>query len=132
MTVAYLSHPLGESDDVYEFGRGSNIANAIDWFSFLRRATRWAICYPTMAYVAADSALQRPSQITGQIEIMLGCGVVVVCGWMNPHMRIERQAIQNHGHPPVIDLLPLGRAPPWHKLDDVTRDLARREIELGL
>lgn len=132
MTVAYLSHPLGEADADWGAGRGDNIANAIDWFRFLRLVTRWAICYPAMAYCAADSSLQRPSGITGQVEIMSICDVLILTGGkLNPHMRIEL-ARAHTLRKPMLDLLYLGRVPPWEDRDEIVIEIAKRAQELGL
>lgn len=136
MTVAYLEHPLGDEDgDGDPFGnnsRSSNLANALEWFRFLRATTRWAICYPALAYVAADRMLQRPSQITGMVEILACCHVVVLTGWMSPHMLVGLRRVESLRRPAVIDLLDLGRCPPWDHRDQVAHRLARVAVELGL
>lgn len=136
VTVAYLAHPLGDADADWGAARGDNLANAIGWFQFLRRATRWAICYPAMAYCAADDTVQRPSTITGQVEILSRCHVLVLTGGrMSPHMRIEVAAASSvtfGSGIPVLDLLYLGWRPPWDELDRVGAEIARAADALGV
>ncbi len=111
-TTAFLLHPLGERDADFGSARGDNLANAMLWFRAIKEATRWAICYPVMAYLAAlDEIHYGPSILTDQIEIMKRLDVVVLAGGrMSPHMRYML------GHAvvakiPVANLLDLGPVP---------------------
>jgi len=134
--VAYLAHPLGEKEDVFSNERSGNIANSIDWVRFLRYATQWAICYPAFVYLAAvDETYHHPRSLVDQIEIMSRCDVYVpVGGVMNPHMRIEMHHVKNRigGPIPVVNLLYLGRIPPWDRREEVAKEIDRLARAAGL
>jgi hypothetical protein len=134
--VAYLTHPLGERDDGDGIERGTNMSNAMDWFKFLVDTTQWAIICPWFVYVAAvDDAFRRPRALRDQIEIMCRADVVVLTGGrMSAHMRVELSRSQRRveGAIPVIDLLPLGFAPPWDRRDRVAQDIRSLAASLGL
>lgn len=135
MTVAFLTHPLGERDADWGMARGNNLANAMLWFRFVKDATRWAICFPAMPYIAAvDDVFHRPSMITDAVEIMERCDVLVVVGdHISPHMRIEIAHARGMKTPiPVLNLIDLGRSPPVIKTDEVSSEIRRRAAELGL
>lgn len=135
--VAYLAHALGEKAvDEYDSTRSNNIANSIDWVRFLRAVTPWAICYPSFVYVAAlDDVYHHPRSLTDQIEILCRCDVYVpVGGIMNPHMRIEHRHAQHRtaGPIPIVDLLYLGRHPPWYRKDAVRKEIDQLAQAAGL
>src|SRR5689334_21930514 len=135
MTVAFLSHPIGERDAGWGSDRGDNLANAMDWFRFLKDVTRWAICFPSMAYIAAvDDAFHRPSMITDAVEIMERCDVLIVAGAYSPHIRIEIAHARGRRPPiPVLDLTDLGRRPPPPaQSDELGVEVRRRAEALGL
>lgn len=133
MTVAgFLIHPLGERDANFGMARGDNLANAMLWFRVVKDSTRWAICYPTMAYLAAvDDVHHGPSTLTDHIELMKRMDVVIaVGGAMSPHMRY----LVGHAKVakiPVLDLLDLGSAPRDDD-DSVKLEIIRRAEALGL
>lgn len=132
MTVAFLTHPIGERDN-YAL-RGDNLAAAVGWFRFVKEATGWAICFPAMAYVAAvDDVFHRPSMLTGCVEILERCDVVVVVGGhVSPHMRIEIAHAHNKCPPiPVLPLLDMGPIAPVGS-DSHAADVRRRADALGL
>lgn len=133
MTVAFLTHPLGERDADWGSARGNNLANAMAWFRFIHDATRWAICFPAMAYLAAvDDIFHRPSMLTDAVEIMERCDVLVAVGGVaSPHMRIEIEHAQ-HRSLPLLNLLDLGRSPPMFKADEIANEIRRRAAALGL
>lgn len=135
MTVALLSHPLGERDADWGMKRGDNLANAMDWFRFLKDTLGWAICYPAMAYLAAvDDVFHRPSMITDIIEIMGKCDVLVVCGGRaSPHMRIELDHARRRSPPlPILDLVDLGYRTRPEQGEVMAIEIRRRAGELGL
>jgi hypothetical protein len=133
--VAYLGHPLGERDllDAWDNARSENVANSLDWLKFLRQTTRWAICHPAIAYVAAvDDLASQPRSFVDRIEIMLRCDLYVLTGGrLNPHMVYELDSARARPMP-VVDLLHLGRVPPWDRRDEVTKEIERIEDALGL
>lgn len=135
-TVAYLTHPIGERDAGFGADRGDNVAAASEWFRFLKDTTRWAICCPWFAYLAAvDSDFYRRSWITDQCEILSRCDVLVlVGGYVSPHMRIEADHARNRhaGAIPVLDLIDLGRLAPWRRRDEVGIEIRRRATQLGV
>lgn len=133
--VAYLGHPLGEKDlaDAWNDSRRDNVANSLDWLKFLRFTTSWAVCYPVIAYVAAlDDLAHQPRSFTDRLAILTRCDLYVMTGGvMNPHMVYEwNTAIRKSM--PVMDLLYLGRVPPWDRQDEVSREIAALEDSLGL
>lgn len=134
--VAYLTHPLGERDADGGVGRGDNMASAMQWFKFLVMTTPWVISCPWFVYIAAvDDAFHRPRALRDQIELMSRSDVVVLCGGrLSGHMRVELGHAQRRveGGMPVIDLLALGASPPWHQVDEVTLDIRRISLGLGL
>lgn len=137
MTIAYLAHALGEKAvDRYDSTRSDNIANSIDWVRFLRAVTPWAICYPSFVFVAALDEIQyHPKSLTDQIEILCRCHVYVpVGGVMNPHMRVEYVHAKNRvdGPIPIVDLLYLGRHPPWHRKDAVGKEIEQLAQAAGV
>lgn len=133
MVVAFLTHPLGERDADYGTARGNNLANAMEWFRLIKDATGWAICYPTMAYLAAvDDIFHGPSTLIDQIEIMKRCDVLVaVGGMMSPHMRY----LAGHASTakiPLLDLLSLGVRPMIDGADRTRAEIARLAAALGI
>ncbi|SRR6266568_1365712 len=114
--VAFLTHPLGERDAEHGMRRGDNLSNAMAWFRYLKEITPWAICHPSMSYIAAvDEVFFRRTMLTDVIEIMCRCDLVVAVGsHMSPHMRIEIQHAENRirARIPVLNLLDLGAWPP--------------------
>lgn len=135
MTVAFLTHPLGERDADWGTTRGNNLANSMLWFKFVKDATRWAICFPAMAYIAAvDDVFHRPSMITDAVEIMERCDVLVLVGdRISPHMRIEIAHAGNmNPQLPVLNLIDLGHSPPIVNTDAVASEIRRRAAGLGL
>lgn len=134
MTVAFLTHPIGDKDADWGMARGSNLANAMLWFRVIHDATRWAICFPTMAYLAAvDDIFHRPSMITDAVEILERCDVLVaVGGAASPHMRIEIAHARDRSPPiPLLNLMDLGRVPSM-EVDRLANEIRRRAAELGL
>jgi hypothetical protein len=133
--VAYLGHALGERDsfDAWDNRRSENVANSLDWLKFLRMTTGWSICYPTLAFVAAlDEPSQQPRSFVDRVQIMLRCDVYVLTGGaMAPHMGFELAAARRRPMP-VMDLLHLGRIPPWDRKDEVAKEIERLEDSLGL
>lgn len=136
VTVAFLTHPLGERDADWGMKRGDNLSNAMGWFRFMKDVTGWAICYPAMAYVAAgmDDAFYRRSMLTDAVEILDRCDVLVAVGASaSPHMRIEIAHARGKSIPvPVLDLTDLGDGPPWDRKDIMGIEIRRRADELGL
>lgn len=136
MTVAFLTHPLGERDAGWGSAHGDNLAAAMEWLRFLKQVTGWAICYPAMAYAAAgmDDEFFRRSMLTDVIEIMERCDVVVMVGGrISPHMRIEASHARQRKTPIlVLNLLDLGLLPPWHRKDEIGIEIRRRAEALGL
>lgn len=132
--VAYLAHPLGDVDANWGIDRGDNVANSIDWVKFLRYVTTWAICYPSFLHVAAvDDVFHHAKSFTDQLEILSRCDLVVaVGGLMSPHMRYEVEHARSRQALPVIDLLHLGRRPPWQDQGRTISDIARRCAAAGI
>jgi hypothetical protein len=129
--VAYLAHALGEKNVAgFSTERSDNLANSIDWVKFLRLTTPWAICYPSFVYVAAvDDVFHHPRSLTDQIEILDRCDVYVpVGGVLNPHMKIEWRHAKNKSKP-IVDLLYLGRYPPWNRKDVVAKEIEKLAVE---
>jgi hypothetical protein len=134
-TVAYLGHPFGERDalNAWDNRRSDNVANALDWLKFLRLVTPWAICYPTVAYMAVlNEPAHEPRSFVDRVQIMLKCDLYVLTGGvMAPHMVFEQRAAR--GRPmPVMDLLHLGRLPPWDRKDEVMKEIQQLEDSLGI
>lgn len=133
--VAYLGHPLGEKDsfNAWDNSRSDNVANSLDWLKFLRMTTQWAVCYPTLAYVAVlDEPAHQPRSFVDRVRIMLKCDLYVLTGGLKaPHMAFELNAALRRPMP-VMDLLHLGRLPPWERLDEVAREIQRLEASLGI
>ncbi len=128
--VAYLTHPIGEADVGYGQQRGDNLANAMEWLRFLVETTQWVICCPWFVYLTAVSeAFHRSRTLRDQIILMDRCDLIVLTGGiLTPHMRIEiDHAEKKISGPtiPVVDLLHLGRKPPF---DDKNR--VAKEIEM--
>lgn len=136
VTVAFLTHPLGERDDDWGMRRGDNLANAMGWFKFLKDVTGWAICFPELAYIAAglDDGFYRRSMLVDSVEILDRCDVLVpVGGKLSPHMRIALEHANGKSTPiPVLSLLDLGDSPPWERKDTAGIEIRRRADALGL
>lgn len=134
--VAYLTHPLGDPEEKGGETRMNNVANAMQWFKFMVMTTRWVITCPWFVYYAAiDDVFHRPRAIRDCIEIMSRSDIVVLCGGvMAPHMRLEMGHAQRKtdGPIPVLDLLELGRQPPWERMQKVQQDILRLARDLGL
>lgn len=124
VTVAYLTHPIGEADANHGQARGTNLANAMDWLKFLVETTRWVICCPWFVYIAAvDGEFHRSRTLRDQILLLDRCDIVVLTGGiMTPHMVIETTHAQRKPLP-IIDLLYLGQSPPWERKDAVAKEI---------
>jgi len=133
--VAYLGHALGERDftNVWDNSRSDNVANSLDWLKFLRMTTQWAICYPALAYMAVlDESAHQPRSFVDRVQIMLKCDLYVLTGGSKaPHMVFELRAALRRPMP-VMDLLHLGRSPPWDRKDDVAKEIVDLEEVLGI
>lgn len=132
-SVAYMTHPLGDRED--DDWR-NNLANAMDWFSFLVQVTRWAISCPWYAYaVAIQDAYHRPRMLVDQVELVARADILVMVGGrMAPHMHIELRGAQRRigGAVPILDLLHLGYRVPWDAIDRVTQDIRAVTATLDL
>lgn len=108
--VAYLSHPIGDSDTPEQ--RGDNIENAGRWLAFIIDNTKWAVMCPWLAYtVSMNSALYGPRALTDQIALLERCDLLVqVGGWLSPHMEIEQNHAKRHDVP-IINLTRFGDRP---------------------
>ena len=133
MTVAFLTHPIGERDAEWGVARGNNLANAMAWFRLIVDATRWSMCYPEMTYIAAvDDVFHQPARLAASIEILERCDVLVMAGGFNsPHMRLQF-AHARRRKLPVLDLLDMGASPLWIDRDEIGSEIRRRAAELGL
>lgn len=133
--VAYLGHALGEKDllNAWDNRRSDNVANSLDWLKFLRMTTSWAICYPTVSYIAVlDDAAHEPRSFVDRVQIMLRCDLYVLTGGIKaPHMAYELAAAIRRPMS-VMDLLHLGRFPPWDRKDEVSKEIERLEDSLGI
>jgi hypothetical protein len=133
--VAYLGHALGEKDlvDAWDDSQGTNVSNSLDWLKFLRAATDWVVCYPTIAFVAAlAESAHQPRSFTDRIQIMLRCDLYVLTGGkLAPHMVYEADTARRKPMA-VMDLLYLGKFPPWDRVDAVSKEIERLEASLGL
>lgn len=120
--VAYLSHPIGDDDDLEV--RGDNISNAGRWLNFLVDNTRWAIMCPWLAYTTAmTSTLYGPRALTDQILLLERCDFLVqVGGSISPHMEIERNHAVRH-EIPIINLTMHGDVP--SSRNDVRNNIAK-------
>lgn len=123
-TVAYLTHPIGEADADHGQTRGNNLANAMDWLKFLIHTTRWVICCPWFVYIAAvDGEFHRARTMRDQILLLDRCDIVVLTGGIKtPHMLVEI-AHATRKQIPIVDLLHLGRFPPWEHKDRVGKEI---------
>lgn len=135
MPVAYLGHPLGDKDssNAWDNRRSDNVANSLDWLKFLRLTTQWAICYPTVAYAAVlNDPMHEPRSFVDRVQILLKCDLYVLTGGVRaPHMVFELSAALRRPMP-VMDLLHLGRIPPWDRKDEVAKEIQRLESSLGI
>lgn len=118
-----LIHALGSAEELG--ARGDSIADALCWFRAVRDATRWAICYPTLAYLAAlDEAMSRHGIVADHRKIALRCDVVVATGgeWSPEMLTVSAGRT-------VLDLSDLGARPAG---DTTRREILRRVADLGL
>ena len=132
--VAYIGHAVGEKNvELFDLRRGDNIANSIEWVRFLRSTTQFAICYPSFVYLAAvDETAYQPRSFVDQLEILTRCDVYVPLGGiLSPHMKAEWRHAESHKIP-VLDLLYLGRVPPWYRKDAVSKEIINLADNLGL
>lgn len=135
VTIAYLTHPLGDGDDADNaVRRADNMAGGIDWFRYLVMHTRWAIQMPWWPFVVAiDDVYHRPRALRDQRKILERCDMLVlVGGWISPHMLIERRYAEASGRIPVLDLTDLGSRPPWATADITGNAIVRRAAALGV
>jgi hypothetical protein len=136
--VAYLTHPLGERDAGQGMDYPDNVAGAMQWLKFLVMATQWAVVCPWFPYlVALDETFYGRRAFIDNLEVLCRSDVLVLCGGrMSPHMSQELRMAGNAGligkAIPVLDLLGLGAAPPWNRLDQARRDIAAKAAELGV
>lgn len=134
-TVAYLTHPLGERDAGDGTAWGDNLANAMQWFRFMVQATRWSMSCPWYAYaVAVQDVFHRPRMLVDQVELVGRSDILVmVGGYVSPHMRIELVAAQRSKRKiPLLNLNDLGYVPPWDRIDQVGQEIRRRAAEFDL
>ena len=132
--VAYIGHAVGEKNvELFDLRRGDNIANSIDWVRFLRTTTPFAICYPSFVYLAAvDETAYQPRSFVDQLEILTRCDVYVPLGGiLSPHMKAEWRHAESRKIP-ILDLLYLGRVPPWYRKDAVSKEIINLADNLGL
>jgi hypothetical protein len=132
-TVAFLIHALGERDADGGSGRGDRIYDALLWFKAVKEATRWAVCYPTLAYLAAlDEGMYLTGIVADHKEIMLRCDVLVATGGtLSDYMKIMTQAAVQ-ARKPYMDLLDLGPRPLTEWRDETKREIIRRVAALGI
>jgi hypothetical protein len=122
--VAYLSHPIGDVNDVY-IGE-ENLVNIGKWFNFLVDNTRWAFMCPWLIYTTTSSQdVCGPRALMNQITLLERCDLLVqVGGQPSPRMMIERNhAVRNEL--PIIDLTHFGHFPG-------TREAVRKSIAKDL
>lgn len=126
--VAYLSHPIGASDDMIR--RGDNIANAGAWLRLLVRETRWAIICPWLAYTTAiGDELHGPRALMDQVTILERSDIVVqVGGDVSRHMEIEHNHARRNNQP-IIDLTAFGDYP--HDYDAIATSLRLQAINIA-
>jgi hypothetical protein len=108
--VAYLAHPVSAPTPE---GIAANLANARAWLKWLVDNTPWAISCPWIPYV--ESLAEESYRERGLADdlAMLGRGhdlVVLVGGRVSTGMAMERDHAASRM--PVVDLTPIGVAPP--------------------
>lgn len=135
--VAYLTHPLGEADDMTGLhNRQENLSNAIQWFKFLVMTTRWVITCPWYIYaVGVDDVFHRPRALRDQVELIGRSDLVIACGGrFSGHMRIDCNHARNRidGSVPVLDLIHYGVHPPWDTKDQAQIAILKTARDLGL
>lgn len=131
--VAFQIHALGDRDADQGSARGDAIYSALLWFRAVREATRWAICYPTLAYLAAlDEGMCRAGMIADHREIMLRCDVLVATGgeMSEPMLGIVEAA--RYAKKPLLDLIDLGPRPSLDRHDEMRLEIRRRAAALGM
>lgn len=116
LVVAYISHPvgiaLGSAEDFA--ARQNNLANFIDWVSFLARHVRWSLEISWYAYIVALGEQGKPLGMVHNLAKLERCDFVVqIGGNVSPHMGYELQQAARRNIPNV-DLTGMGYAPPWH------------------
>lgn len=134
MIVAYLTHPLGESDTGDDLVRRSdNMANAIAWFRFLIMGTRWAVTMPWFVYVVGlPESTTQPRAMMDRLTILDRCNILILAGGRrSPHMDIEVRRAHVRTIP-VLDLTDMGDVPPWNDYDKIRVEILRRAHEVGL
>ena len=111
--VAYLTHPLGPKD-ADQSGRANNVANAVAWVRWIIESTTWAINASWLTHVIAiDDEIHRPRALVDQMAQLVRCdALILVGGWMSPHMRVEHQFAMKR-RIPIVDLVSLGYSPPY-------------------
>src|SRR5262245_30980135 len=111
--VVYLSHPIGEGDGADAERRADNIANATEWVKFFIDNTRWIMLCPWFIYtITHGGAIHAPRRLIDQITALERCDLLVlVGGFISPHMKYEMQAAKRLGIP-IVDLTTFGVSPP--------------------
>lgn len=135
--VAYLTHPLGESDtaETLKLTGADKMAGALDWFRFLLMTTRWVIQAPWFVYVVAvPDAFARPRPTSDRKEMLLRSDLLIMVGGRpGPNMDTDRRHAAHRAYPmPVVDLLDMGDTPPWSELDKSRREILERARAAGL
>lgn len=131
--VGFLIHALGGRDDDEGVARGDRIHDALLWFRAVKDATRWAICYPTLAYLAAlDEMLYLSGIVDDHREIMLRCDVLVATGGVLSEYMRGMVTAAGLVQKPYLNLLDLGPRPMLEWRDETKREIIHRVAALGL
>ncbi len=115
--VAFVDHPLGETNGEDAIKRADNVANAGEWMRFVKT------CFPSLIIVApwhtyAMVDLPDSSRLVDSALLLERADIYVPCGGIHsPHMRHNLKAARRVGVP-IFDLCSYGVLPP-----DVTEDL---------
>ena len=125
--LAYVAHPIGDGEAADDERRGDNIANAGDWIRFFTDITRWTCLAPWHTWaITHGESIYAPRRLMDQISALERCDLLVmVGGFVSPHMNYELQAAKRAGIP-VADLTLFVVSPPEQTDEDaVTSILAR-------
>lgn len=122
--VAYMDHPIGETNGYDMIQRADNMANAVAWFKFLNDATQWTIHSPWyLDTIAIGGDDYGPRRVVSRIALLERSDVYIVTGgYLSPHMNDAIRKAKRAGVP-ILDLTAMGVTPP-----DLTEDLAQTII----
>jgi hypothetical protein len=127
-----MAHPLGEGGLADLEKRSDNISNAGEWVRFFIDSTRWVILCPWYVYaVTHGEEIYAPRRIVDQLSALERCDLLVlVGGFISPHMNYEMQSAKRLGIP-VVDLTTFGISPPTLSEDNIQVVLARAQRAIG-